>query len=617
MSEKSEQEPPLLPEMRVFTFGEFRVERLVPLLTEPGQPPTYERVSNEMWRSRGSALSLLKVLLCKQRRRASREELIDTLWSEDEQRQMKNAGHAFDAAVSVLRQVLRTHSGASLLSLQTGGDGHLYTLPDRQRLWVDADAFEALVSQAIRADDPLPWWQQAQALVRGEFLEDNRHSEWAQSRRQSLAADQSRMACGLADCYMKVGQSDLADEVLQRHIAINPIDEDALYLVMTLLEQREKYHAAWRLYHRAREENKKEGLPLTPRIHAQAKRIRETLVSPGAKLAYATAHHFSSLSSVKEIPETLTSVLTPDTKTPFEPTSTIAIEELLPQCTATIAACWRLLKGSEILVVQSLLTTYLPGLVKLAQQPSVHQKKLAGLAAQGYILAGLVTVLQLNHEAAEQYCKQALVYSRLAGDRNLEVAALKHLATKFLSAKYPLKTLHTYQEALPLVSQVSPLLRSRIYLGLAIAYAKCGQKQEAHNFLCLAQDTFPEHPEDDSSFSFADCGRSSLNHYSGLIFLEFNQPKKAWAIFAEVEKMKSNIAVPERTVIEIVNCQAEAALVQRDMELACTHVQVGIAGAVKLKSEKRFNDTCSIYNQMRLIWPREQKVKELGELFYR
>jgi hypothetical protein len=113
------------------------------------------------------------------------------------------------------------------------------------------------------------------------------------------------------------------------------------------------------------------------------------------------------------------------------------------------------------------------------------------------------------------------------------------------------------------------------------------------------------------------CGRSSLNHYSGLIFLEFNQPKKAWEIFAEVEKMKSNIAVPKRTVIEIVNCQAEAALVQRDMELTCTHVQVGVAGALQLKSEKRFNDTFSIYNQMRLIWPREQKVKELGELFYR
>lgn len=92
---------------------------------------------------------------------------------------------------------------------------------------------------------------------------------------------------------------------------------------------------------------------------------------------------------------------------------------------------------------------------------------------------------------------------------------------------------------------------------------------------------------------------------------------EALETFAGVERLKTKVAVPERTTIEIVNCRAEAALVKRDMELACSLVQAGVAGALKLKSEKRFDDTLSIYRHMRLIWPHEQPVKALAELFYR
>src|SRR5262249_5344126 len=152
-----------------------------------------------------------------------------------------------------------------------------------------------------------------------------------------------------------------------------------------------------------------------------------------------------------------------------------------------------------------------------------------------------------NYAGAEWSCKQAVEYSGLAENPNLSVAALKHLATKYHSAKYHLLTLQTYQEALPLLDQVSPLLRSRIYLGLALSYAKCQQEQEAIHYLGLAQDTFPEYPEGDPGFLYADCGLSSLNHYGGLISLEFNQPKKAWEIFAGVEKLRSKTVVPERT----------------------------------------------------------------------
>jgi transcriptional regulator with XRE-family HTH domain len=176
-----------------------------------------------------------------------------------------------------------------------------------------------------------------------------------------------------------------------------------------------------------------------------------------------------------------------------------------------ITICWDLLRVDGLPTVGTLLPTFLPEITQLAQQSPTCQKEAAGLAAQGYILAGLAATLQLNHAESEAYCKQSVFFSRLAGDRTLEAAALKHLAVKYFDLKYPLKTLQTYQEVLPFIDQVSPLMQSRTYLGLAAAYAQSGQRQDALRYLGMARETFPEQPEEDIAFTYADCGSSSLN----------------------------------------------------------------------------------------------------------
>ncbi|GER88917.1 hypothetical protein KDW_30790 [Dictyobacter vulcani] len=291
------------------------------------------------------------------------------------------------------------------------------------------------------------------------------------------------------------------------------------------------------------------------------------------------------------------------------------IEQFISQCDANISGCWQLMNGCNIVMVQSVLSTWLPSLDRLVKQPSKYQKKLAHLATEGYILAGLITILQQNYSEAEWCCVQAVNYSRLADDVNLYVAALKHLATKYLDANYPLKMLQTYQKALNSINDVSPLLRSRTYLGLALAYARCKQEKEAFDYLGLAQETFPEKPEDDSSFTFADCGITSLNHYGGLIYLEFNQPDKALHIFDEVNTLQLKGLASERTVIEIMNCQAEAALMQQDLELSSTLLAKGIEGAMKLHSKKRLQESQMIYQKMCHQWPHEAKVRALATLF--
>jgi hypothetical protein len=66
----------------------------------------------------------------------------------------------------VLRKVLRTASGEELLEQRN--QGTILKLAEQSRLWVDADAFEDLISQAGHAttpDEALALWQQAKALL--------------------------------------------------------------------------------------------------------------------------------------------------------------------------------------------------------------------------------------------------------------------------------------------------------------------------------------------------------------------------------------------------------------------------------------------------------------------
>jgi len=158
------------PFLRVYLFGECLLERLVSQADE--QPPRYERVGNDVWRGRGPALALFKVLLCHHHRRAIKDDLVEALWPEpdegDEDKRLKSADRALDAAVSVLRKALSTPDGASFLATTTSGDGMIYKLPGQEQIWVDADVFEQLTQQALRITDPqeaIPVWEAAYRLT--------------------------------------------------------------------------------------------------------------------------------------------------------------------------------------------------------------------------------------------------------------------------------------------------------------------------------------------------------------------------------------------------------------------------------------------------------------------
>ena len=237
--------------IRITMLGEFTIERLVRIHAQTGdEPPYYARVARSEWSSRGPAMTLLKVLLCRPYRRASRDELIEAIWPGHE---AINAAHTLDSAASVLRRhILRTGEAGSLLLTLRSGRETIFKLAGQQRLWVDADALLSLASQALRAEcqgqNPLLLLEEAHALARGEFLGDDLYADWAQGRRHTMNGARHRVLFKLVDLYLGDERVSLAEELLFAALEEDPTDEDALCRLMVVLVEQERRQEALQLY---------------------------------------------------------------------------------------------------------------------------------------------------------------------------------------------------------------------------------------------------------------------------------------------------------------------------------------------------------------------------------
>jgi tetratricopeptide (TPR) repeat protein len=289
-------------------------------------------------------------------------------------------------------------------------------------------------------------------------------------------------------------------------------------------------------------------------------------------------------------------------------------EESLHSFARITEACWQLTRGTELLTVEQLLKTFHPKLVTLAKRPSPQQRSIAGLASQGYQLAAVVALQQERLQDRERYCTQAVEYSQLARDYDLRAAALILLGDTYYHTKQASKEWQVYQEALSHLDLLSPLLQSRIHLGVAVAYARRRRGDEAQRYLGQAYELFPEHPEIHQKTFFADCTSSSLLLWEGRLRMEIDQPEEAWKVFTKMRSLPPT-TIHERTRIAIINNQAEAAIALRDLDRSYDHVKEGATRARALGSQKRYLEAYHAYRQMRVLWRNDWRTKELADLF--
>lgn len=285
-------------------------------------------------------------------------------------------------------------------------------------------------------------------------------------------------------------------------------------------------------------------------------------------------------------------------------------------------SCWNLMMDGELEIAEHTLWGYFPKLIVLANQPTQHQQITASITAQGYLLAGSLAGHRDDLNARERYCQQALVYGNIAQDRNLQVSALKQLALTFEYKDRPGAVLQTYQKAIPYLKEVSPLLRARMYAGLAGAYAQCNQKQggqvdEALNALSRAYENFPEKPEEDPSFLYADCDYFTIVLWDGLVHLDIDQPEAARNAFERIDGLQPKIKLPEKVRIEFLNYQAETFAQLGALDEAYAYLEEAVKASLALGSERRYNEAQEIYRHMHIVWRSEPKIKQLGGLFIR
>lgn len=278
-----------------------------------------------------------------------------------------------------------------------------------------------------------------------------------------------------------------------------------------------------------------------------------------------------------------------------------------------VQTCWHL-SSAQLQSVEQLLPIFLPAVEHEAHQPSDQQRLAANIACQAEQLASIVALHRDDLLAMEIHRQRAVYFGELSGDMSLYVTASMRLATTYYYLMRPRKAYDTYQQAIPHLSQVTPLVRARTYIGIAEAAARCGKVQEALAYRSKAHEAFPRHPDQDESAIYADGGHFTLALWESLTYMNLDLPEEAAAALQQV-KQKPSVLLPARVGAELINHQATASIAMKRLEESATLVEEGVRQALRLGSQRRYSEAYNNYQQMRLLWRREQRVVALGELF--
>jgi DNA-binding SARP family transcriptional activator len=224
--------------LRVQLLGPLRVER---------------RFSRDAWQQVpelvGDAQHLLAYLLAQPGRTAPRAQICQELWP-----LIPQADARLQRAAIALGQIITPARKSKSVSLLQSQDR--ITLASQSRIWIDTDAFHALLERLdaleAGADEALRerLLKQAADLYRGDFLSEEREAAWAVAPRQALRRTWTRILLELADVYIAQEASASALDVLDRLLARDPANEAATQRLIIVLARLKRRGEALRAYHR-------------------------------------------------------------------------------------------------------------------------------------------------------------------------------------------------------------------------------------------------------------------------------------------------------------------------------------------------------------------------------
>jgi len=351
-------------------------------------------------------------------------------------------------------------------------------------------------------------------------------------------------------------------------------------------------------------------------VDQEIKMIDETLNQYEAQEKQSISRR-QVLIAIAALPTTLLAYnhgLTPDT----------IAEEFLPQCSASITACWHLLKGKGLTAVNEILPKYVPLLTTIALRPSKYQQAAARIATQTSILQAIIAMHRLNFTAREGHCKDAIRYSKISGDNKLQAAALMYLGYTLsfcYQPRRPEKAIPVFLEGLHALGNDDSLIKSDILMGLGEAYAQCSDEQNALHYLGLAHNHFPSDPELDPSYMYAECGLTTLYQWEGKTYLELveYQPDRGYQKKASNALMQSigTSSLSARCTNETIIYQADAARALGELEIYSDALTQAATMAMEIGSKKRYNEALQVYQKTPEKWLAEPAVQGLARDIFR
>ena len=298
------------------------------------------------------------------------------------------------------------------------------------------------------------------------------------------------------------------------------------------------------------------------------------------------------------------------------------LEEFLPQCAASITACWHLSGSNHLNGISPIIDSYLPTLITVMKNVPSYREAVADLIAQCYFLKTILAWHLEGLHNAEIYCKQAMQYSNTAKNTNLHLTALNQHALISYYAKQFQKAHEKSEEAYTILQRQSqshePILsivQGRVYMYLAAIQAQ-QLRGKAHQTLELAQEAFASQPATEAVPIYADCGNAPLTLWRGLTYyhLSLRNPtyaKQALASLSIFGQLEPDTTIPERFRLECLNNRILAAIQCDEMEEAITSLEAGKVGARALKSKQRNIEVEYAYQIMLNRWTTEDRVREL------
>ncbi len=299
-------------------------------------------------------------------------------------------------------------------------------------------------------------------------------------------------------------------------------------------------------------------------------------------------------------------------------------EKFLRLCSVSLSTCWHLMRGQGIATVTEVIAQYVPTLMSLARGLSPSQPLAARLTTQAKFLQALLCMHRLDFARRELHCLEAVQYSCLSGSSKMQVAALMYLGytyTYYLP-RQPEKASTIFLEALRLLGNENSLLRGDIYIGLAVAYAQRGEEKQALESIELAKQHFPKHPEQDSSFLYAECGWSELYRREGRTYLDLARHypdrdfyQQAHDAFTKSVSLQSSIG--ELSTSDTLLHLADAACGLGELELYVDCLHKGAQMAIALGSHKRYSDEVELFHRTPDKWKAEQRILVLAKDVFR